>query len=168
VAFEVERGILVNPGEYPYAAHLSTTSSTALWHAWGSHQVHALALSRELLDRQDWIESARREADVFFAQLLPTDLINEILPLIDWTGLGPDTTENLAPLTFVETLSPAAQIGEIPSQSPDDVAFSVALDGGEPVAMVDAFMLISAVACKCFETPKTTRSPCVIICKQPP
>jgi hypothetical protein len=72
---------LGGPGEYPYAAHLSTTSSTALWHAWGSHQVHALALAGDLLGRQDWIESARREADTFFVRLLATDLINEMLPL---------------------------------------------------------------------------------------
>jgi hypothetical protein len=57
---------------------------------------------------------------------------------IDWTGLDPDTPANLAPLTFVTELSPAAQVGELPEQSPDDVAFSVALDGGEPVAVSQA------------------------------
>jgi hypothetical protein len=72
---------LGGPGIYPYAAHPSNTTSTALWHAWGSHQVHALALAGTLLDRQDWIESARREADTFFVRLLATDLINEMLPL---------------------------------------------------------------------------------------
>jgi hypothetical protein len=77
---------LGGPGEYPYAAHPSTTSSTALWHAWGSHQVHALALAGQLLDRQDWIESARREADTFFVRLLATDLIKEMLPLPDRRG----------------------------------------------------------------------------------
>lgn len=69
------------PGEYPYAAHPSNTSSTALWHAWGSHQTHALALAGHLLDRQDWIDSARREADTFFVRLLASDFINEMLPL---------------------------------------------------------------------------------------
>jgi hypothetical protein len=111
---------------------------------------------------------------------------------IDWTGLDPDTASNLAPLTFVSALSPAAEAGEVPQQSPDDVAFSVPLDGGEPFvvpqaaspdrdylwldtafgepislrrgahtlmvsyagrqhqreAVVDAFMLVPAVACK--------------------
>jgi hypothetical protein len=73
---------LGGPGEYPYEAHPSTTTSTALWHAWGSHQSHALALAGQLLDREDWIDSARREADTFFVRLLATDhLINEMLPL---------------------------------------------------------------------------------------
>lgn len=77
---------LGGPGEYPYAAHMSTTSSTALWHAWGSHQVHALTWVGQLLDRQDWIASARREADIFFVRLLATDLINEMLPLPNRQG----------------------------------------------------------------------------------
>jgi hypothetical protein len=57
---------------------------------------------------------------------------------IDWTGLDPDTPGNLAPLDFVSTLSPAAQAGELPEQSPDDVAFAVALDGGEPALVSQA------------------------------
>ena len=113
---------------------------------------------------------------------------------MNWTGLDPDTAGNLAPLTFATSLSPAAQAAEMPEQSPDDVAFSVALDGGESVvvpqalspdrdylwldaifgepvrlskgprtllvryagrqsdreAVVDAFMLVPAVACKRF------------------
>ena len=72
---------LGGPGEYPYEAHPSTTTSTALWHAWGSHQGHALALAGRLLDREDWVESARREAETFFVRLLANDLINEMLPL---------------------------------------------------------------------------------------
>ena len=72
---------LGGPGEYPYSAHPSNTTSTALWHAWGSHQVHALAWAGRLLERQDWIDSARQAADTFFVRLLATDLINEMLPL---------------------------------------------------------------------------------------
>ena len=72
---------LGGPGEYPYGAHPSSTSSTALWHAWGSHQTHALAWAGKLLDRQDWIESASLEADTFFVRLLASDFINEMLPL---------------------------------------------------------------------------------------
>jgi hypothetical protein len=72
---------LGGPGEYPYQAHPSTTTSTTLWHAWGSHQGHALALAGQLLGREDWIESARREAEVFFVRLLANDPINEMLPL---------------------------------------------------------------------------------------
>jgi len=74
------------PGIYPFNAHPSTTTSTALWHAWGSHQVHALAVAGDLLGRQDWIESARREADTLFVRFLATDLIKEMLPLPDRRG----------------------------------------------------------------------------------
>ncbi len=73
---------LGGPGEYPYGAHPSATNTTALWHAWGSHQVHALALAGRLLDRPEWIDSARRAADGWFTQLLATDqLINQMAPL---------------------------------------------------------------------------------------
>ncbi len=73
---------LGGPGEYPFGAHPSATTSTALWHAWGSHQVHALALAGQLLEREDWIDSARRAADGLFVRLLATDqLINEMAPL---------------------------------------------------------------------------------------
>jgi hypothetical protein len=72
---------LGGPGEYPYRAHPSNITSTALWHAWGSHQVHALARAGQMIGRQDWIDSARQAADTFFVRLLATDLINEMLPL---------------------------------------------------------------------------------------
>ncbi|MCX8066554.1 MAG: hypothetical protein N3B68_01795 [Anaerolineae bacterium] len=72
---------LGGPGQYPFGAHPSTTTSTALWHAWGSHQVHALARAGALLGRDDWIQSARRAADNLFVFFLTTDLINEMLPL---------------------------------------------------------------------------------------
>jgi hypothetical protein len=68
-------------GEYPYAAHPSSTASTAVWHAWGSHQSHALAWAGRLLNRQDWIESAKLEADTFFVRLLASDFINEMMPM---------------------------------------------------------------------------------------
>jgi len=73
-------------GEYPFAAHPSSAGSTALWHAWGSHQVHALAWAGRLLEREDWIESARRAADTFFVRLLATDLINDMAPLPNRRG----------------------------------------------------------------------------------
>jgi hypothetical protein len=57
---------------------------------------------------------------------------------IDWTGLDPDTPGNLAPLDVVTELSPAAQAGEVPEQSPQDVAFAVVLDGGEPAVVAQA------------------------------
>jgi hypothetical protein len=77
---------LGEPGVYPYGAHPSTTTSLVLWHAWGSHQVHALATAGRLLEREDWIESAQETADVFFARLLATRFLNEMLPLPTWGG----------------------------------------------------------------------------------
>lgn len=66
---------------YPFGAFPSTTTSTALWHAWGSHQVHALALAGRLLGRSDWIRSAQAAADGFYVRLLATDFLNEMAPL---------------------------------------------------------------------------------------
>jgi hypothetical protein len=64
--------------EYPYGAQPSNISSTALWHAWGSHQVQALAKAGRLLQRQDWISAARFTADSFFTYLLTNDFVNEL------------------------------------------------------------------------------------------
>ncbi len=72
---------LGDPGDFPFDAHPSTSTSLALWHAWGSHQVHALAVAGDLLERDDWIRSAQRTADHFFMRLLATDFINEMAPL---------------------------------------------------------------------------------------
>lgn len=62
---------------YPFGAQPSTISSTGFWHAWGSHQVMALAKAGRLLKRSDWIDAARFTADSFYGYLLTTDLINE-------------------------------------------------------------------------------------------
>jgi hypothetical protein len=64
--------------EYPFGAQPSMIGSTALWHAWGSHQVAALARAGRLLKRSDWIETARFTADSFFQYLLTTDQVNEL------------------------------------------------------------------------------------------
>jgi hypothetical protein len=74
------------PGAYPFAAQPSATSSTALWHAWGSHQVHALARAGQLLGREDWIEAAERTTATFFDRLLATDFINEMAPIPNRRG----------------------------------------------------------------------------------
>lgn len=63
--------------EYPFGAQPSTIGSTAFWHAWGSHQVMALAKAGRLLGRRDWIDAARFTADSLYSYLLTTDLINE-------------------------------------------------------------------------------------------
>ena len=69
---------LGGPADYPFAAHPSSATSTALWHAWGSHQCHALALAGALLHKPEWIASAQREADTFFAHQLASDFLNRM------------------------------------------------------------------------------------------
>ena len=72
---------LGGPGDYPFDAQPSASTSLALWHAWGSHQVHALAVAGDLLGRDDWIRAAQRTADHLFMRLLATDFVNEMAPL---------------------------------------------------------------------------------------
>jgi hypothetical protein len=57
---------------------------------------------------------------------------------IDWTGLDPDTAENLAPLNFVSELSPAALTGEVSEQSPFDVAFTVEMENQGKITIPQA------------------------------
>lgn len=64
--------------DYPFGAQPSNAGSTALWHAWGSHQVAALARAGRVLGRRDWVEAARFTADSLFTFFLVTDLVNEM------------------------------------------------------------------------------------------
>lgn len=63
---------------YPFGLRPSTTSSTAFWHAWGGHDVEALALAGRVLDRGDWIANARTQADAWYGRLLSGGMIREI------------------------------------------------------------------------------------------
>ena len=58
---------LGGPGEYPFGMHPDTINAPGFWHAWGSHQSQALARAGQVMQRQDWIDSAAREARTFFA-----------------------------------------------------------------------------------------------------
>jgi hypothetical protein len=66
--------------EYPFNAHLDWSGSPTLWHAWGSGQSFALAKAGKVLKKEDWIQSAKREADQLFAHLLVTGMIKEMAP----------------------------------------------------------------------------------------
>ena len=66
--------------EFPFGAHLAAVPNLHLWHAWGSRQTQALALAGRLLNRADWIASARREADNFFLHLLTAKLLHSMTP----------------------------------------------------------------------------------------
>lgn len=64
--------------DYPFGLRPSTMTSTAYWHAWGSHTVQALALAGQIFERQDWVNAARSEADLWFARLITTGMIREM------------------------------------------------------------------------------------------
>jgi len=68
---------LGSPGEYPWGMHPHTLAAPGFWHAWGSHQSQALARAGEILKRDDYITSARREIDNFFAWQLATERVQE-------------------------------------------------------------------------------------------
>ncbi|TKD72359.1 hypothetical protein [Pseudalkalibacillus hwajinpoensis] len=65
---------------YPYSAHLGWDGSPTLWHAWGSSQSFALAKAGKVLNKPEWIQSAKNEADNLFTHLLVTGMIKEMAP----------------------------------------------------------------------------------------
>lgn len=66
--------------QYPFGAHLDWNGSPTLWHAYGSGQSFALAKAGMLLDKKEWIESAKQEADQLFSHILVSGMINLIGP----------------------------------------------------------------------------------------
>ncbi|HEY0603803.1 MAG TPA: sugar-binding protein [Herpetosiphonaceae bacterium] len=68
---------LGGPGEYPWGMHPHTLAAPGFWHAWGSHQSQALARAGEVLKRDDYVDSAKREIDGFFAWQLATERVQE-------------------------------------------------------------------------------------------
>ena len=67
---------------YPFGWHPDSATSPFTWHAWGSTQAFALARAGQQLARPDWIASAQREADTFYARLLAGEMVGEwgVLP----------------------------------------------------------------------------------------
>jgi hypothetical protein len=67
---------------YPFGWHPDSAVSPFAWHAWGSTQVFALARAGQQLDRSEWVASAQREADTFYARLLAGEMVGEwgVLP----------------------------------------------------------------------------------------
>ncbi|HEV8488815.1 MAG TPA: sugar-binding protein [Candidatus Limnocylindrales bacterium] len=63
---------------YPFGLRPSTTSSTAFWHAWGGHSVEALARAGQTFERDDWITTARAEAETWYGRLMTAGMIREI------------------------------------------------------------------------------------------
>jgi hypothetical protein len=69
---------LGGPGEYPWSMHPHTLNAPGFWHAWGAHEAQALARAGAVLQRDDYIASARREVDTFFAWQLATERVQEL------------------------------------------------------------------------------------------
>ena len=67
---------------YPWGMHPDSAAAPFSWHAWGSTQSFALARAGKQLNRPEWVESARREADTFYARLLAGEMVSEwgVLP----------------------------------------------------------------------------------------
>ena len=67
---------------YPFGLHPDHATSPFSWHAWGSIQVFALARAGQQLARPEWVVSAQREADSFYARLLAGEMVGEwgVLP----------------------------------------------------------------------------------------
>lgn len=65
-------------GTYPWSMHPSSINAPGFWHAWGAHQAQALARAGQVLGRADYIASARREVEHFFAWQIATERIQEI------------------------------------------------------------------------------------------
>ena len=67
---------------YPFGWHPDSATSPFSWHAWGSTQAFALARAGQQLSRPEWIASAQREADTFYARLLGGQMVGEwgVLP----------------------------------------------------------------------------------------
>jgi hypothetical protein len=55
---------------YPFGMHPLRSNAPGFWHDWGSHVGHALAEAGSVLDRQDWIDSVKAEADSFLLRQL--------------------------------------------------------------------------------------------------
>jgi hypothetical protein len=55
------------PDLFPYGAHLSWRNH---WHAWGNGQTHALARAGHLFGEEQWVASAREEAENFYLYLI--------------------------------------------------------------------------------------------------
>jgi len=77
---------LGGPGAFPWGLHPHSLAAPFPWHAWGSHEAQALARAGRLLGRPDWIASARREVDGFFAWQLLQGHVHALSPLPESSG----------------------------------------------------------------------------------
>lgn len=73
------------PHEYPFGIHVHTLDIPGEWHLWGAHQVQALARAGAVLGRRDLVDSAAREAELFYGHMLASEMISHmrLLPSVD-------------------------------------------------------------------------------------
>jgi hypothetical protein len=69
---------LGGPGEFPFAMHPDTITAPGFWHDWGSHQAQALARAGQVMRNRAWVDSAAREARIFYAWQLAAGRIKEL------------------------------------------------------------------------------------------
>ncbi len=63
---------------YPFAMHPVTANAPGYWHDWGAYQGQALVEAGIALKRQDWIDSAAKEANTFLIRHLVLERFREI------------------------------------------------------------------------------------------
>jgi len=69
---------LGNSQAYPFGMHPVSTNAPGYWHDWGAHQGQALVEAGMALDRQDWIDSAAKEANSFLIRHILLERFREI------------------------------------------------------------------------------------------
>ncbi|MGH7600417.1 MAG: T9SS type A sorting domain-containing protein, partial [bacterium] len=79
---------LGDAANFPFGLFLSSSGNIHLWHAWGSRQLMALAVAGRILQRQDWINAAKKAADNFYLHLLTSELLAQIDPSLQVYGEG--------------------------------------------------------------------------------
>ncbi len=66
--------------DFPFGMHPSFTPNLYIWHSWGSRQSYALLIAGKIFNRNDWIESARKEIDCFYKKMLLSIDLTDIKP----------------------------------------------------------------------------------------
>ncbi len=74
---------------YPFGLHPTRSNAPGFWHDWGAHMTHALVVAGQVMDRQDWIDSAAADANSFMLRHLAFERFRHI-------GVIPSRLEQIA------------------------------------------------------------------------
>lgn len=74
---------------YPFGLHPTRSNAPGFWHDWGAHMTHALVVAGQVMDRQDWIDSAAADANSFLLRHLAFERFRHI-------GVIPSRLEQIA------------------------------------------------------------------------